>query len=63
MPTSAKYHRFSVRCLQEARRSDDEPLKALLIEMAQAWRMLADQAAVNERLQARPAGDETDPGD
>jgi hypothetical protein len=38
-------------------------LKALLIEMAQAWRMLADQAAVNEKLQARPTGDEADPGD
>ena len=63
MPTSAKYHRFAVRCLEEARRSVDEPLKALLIEMAQAWQMLANQAAVNQKLRSKPAADETDPGD
>jgi hypothetical protein len=63
MPISAKYQRFAVRCLEEARRSSDEPLKALLVEMAQAWQLLANQAVVNQRLEPKRADDEGDPGD
>jgi hypothetical protein len=63
MPISTKYQRFAVRCLEEARRCADEPLKALLIEMAQAWQLLANQAVVNEKLQPKQPDDEADPGD
>jgi hypothetical protein len=63
MTTATKYHRFAVRCLEEARNTTDERLKAFLIEMAQAWQMLANQATVNANLQLSPAGPETDPGD
>jgi hypothetical protein len=63
MTTAAKYHRFAVRCLEEARNATDERLKAFLIEMAQAWQMLANQATVNANLQVSPTGPETDPGD
>jgi hypothetical protein len=63
MTTTAKYHRFAVRCLEEARNTTDARLKVFLIEMAQAWQMLANQATVNANLQATPAGPEKDPGD
>jgi hypothetical protein len=63
MATSAKYNRFAVRCLEEARNTTDASLKAFLIEMAQAWQMLANQAAANEKLAANPVIHETDRGD
>jgi hypothetical protein len=63
MTTAAKYHRFAVRCLEEARNATDERLKAFLIEMSQAWRMLENEATVNADLRARPTSSERDPGD
>ena len=42
MTTPAKYSRFAVRCLEEARNTTDASLRAFLIEMAQAWQMLAN---------------------
>jgi hypothetical protein len=38
------YQRYSARCLQEARVTDDSRHKTFLVEMAQAWRRLAEQA-------------------
>ena len=40
------YQRYAARCLQEARVTVDSPQKAFLIEMAQAWRNLAEHAAI-----------------
>jgi hypothetical protein len=40
------YQRYATRCLQEARITSDSKLKAFLVEMAQAWKRLADQAKV-----------------
>jgi hypothetical protein len=38
------YQRYSARCLQEARKTEDSRQKTFLVEMAQAWRRLAEQA-------------------
>jgi hypothetical protein len=46
MQPARKYQRFSARCLQEARSTLDAKLKAFLVEMAQEWQRLADQAKV-----------------
>ena len=40
------YRRYAARCLQEARVTVDSPQKAFLVEMAQAWRNLAEHAAI-----------------
>jgi len=63
MTTSANYKRFAMRCLEEARNARDEHMKSFLIEMAQEWQRLADQATVNENLQTNPASHEPDRGD
>jgi hypothetical protein len=63
MTTSAKYNRFAVRCLEEARTTTDQSLRAFLIEMAQAWQLLANQATANDNLRSGPVGPETDSGD
>lgn len=42
------YERYAVRCLQEARVTTDSGHKAFLVEMAQVWRKLADQARTFE---------------
>jgi len=44
MATSKHYQRYSARCLQEARSTDDFQHRSFLVEMAQAWRILAEQA-------------------
>jgi len=46
MPASKwmDYQRYAMRCLQEAHAAADSRHKAFLIEMAQAWRRLAEQA-------------------
>jgi hypothetical protein len=52
--------RFEVRCLQEARKTDDPELKALLTEMAQEWRRLAQEAKSSQtdlRSQESDRGD------
>ena len=63
MTTSAKYNRFAVRCLEEARTTTDQSLKAFLIEMAQAWQLLANHATANDNLQAKPVIHDKDRGD
>jgi hypothetical protein len=44
--SARKYQRYAARCLQEARSTLDAKLKAFLVEMAQEWQRLADQAKV-----------------
>jgi hypothetical protein len=63
MATSTKYNRFAVRCLEEARHASDQSMRAFLIEMAQAWQLLANQASTNENLQGSPDRSGSDPGD
>jgi len=45
-----QYQRYVARCLHEARTTTDFKLKTFLIEMAQAWQRLADQAKVGAAL-------------
>jgi hypothetical protein len=63
MSTSSNYKRFAARCLEEARKTPDEGMRAFLIEMAQAWQMLADQAGAADDVKAAPHPDEPDRGD
>jgi hypothetical protein len=63
MATSSNYKRFAARCLEEARNTPDEGMRAFLIEMAQAWQRLADQAGAAEGVQGAPPSDELDRGD
>ena len=44
------YQRYVARCLHEARTTTDFKFKTLLIEMAQTWQRLADQAKINGAL-------------
>ena len=55
------YQRYATRCLQEARAASDSQLKSFLIEMAQAWQRLADQAKVAGA--AHTSSSEPDRGD
>jgi hypothetical protein len=60
---SAKlYQRYATRCLQEARTTSDSKHKAFLIEMAQAWQRLADQAKVIGALESPTSSSEPDRG-
>ncbi len=60
MQRTRKYQRFAARCLQEARATTDPRLKALLVEMAQEWQRLVDEAK-GEGQNSR--GPEADRGD
>ena len=62
MQVVRKYQGYAVRCLHEARTTTDFKLKTLLIEMAQAWQRLADQAKVGAALTVC-ASSEPDRGD
>ena len=44
MGRSAEYRRFAVRCLEIARATGDEQTKAIMVQMAQVWSRLADEA-------------------
>lgn len=63
MRTSENYQRFAVRCMDQARHLAHDPKRAFLVEMAQAWQKLADQAAATEKLQSAPVTHEPDRGD
>ena len=43
-----KYQGYAVRCLHEARAVSNLELKALLVEMAEEWQSLTNQAKVGE---------------
>jgi hypothetical protein len=51
-----------VRCLQEARTTTDSQHKSFLVEMAQAWRRLAEQATADSN-QSDSSVTELDRGD
>ena len=44
MSASKDYQRYAVRCLQEARITADSQNRTLLVEMAQTWQRLTEQA-------------------
>jgi hypothetical protein len=44
MGTVKDYQRYAARCLQEARAASDSDNRSFLVEMAQAWRRLAEHA-------------------
>jgi len=44
MPASKDYQRYAARCREEARIITDSRLRLFLVEMAQAWERLAEQA-------------------
>jgi hypothetical protein len=44
MQSARLYQRYATRCLQAARTTSDSKHKAFLVDMAQAWQRLADQA-------------------
>jgi hypothetical protein len=62
MSTTKHYQRYAVRYLQEARTETDSQHKSFLIEMAQTWRSLAEQASADIN-QADSSITKTDRGD
>jgi hypothetical protein len=60
--TTKDYQRYAVRCLQEARTTTDSQHKSFLVEMAQAWRRLAEQATADSN-QSDGSVTELDRGD
>jgi hypothetical protein len=59
--TAKLYQQYATRCLREARTTSDSKHKAFLVEMAQAWQRLADQAKVIGAAQT--SSSEPDRGD
>jgi hypothetical protein len=63
MGTLKDYQRYAARCLQEARSAPDSQQRSFLVEMAQAWRKLAEHATnANVRQTSIPIS-EPDRGD
>jgi hypothetical protein len=60
--TTKDYQRYAVRCLQEARTTTDSQHKSFLVEMAQAWRRLAEHATADSNQVDNPDTEE-DRGD
>jgi hypothetical protein len=60
--SAKQYQRYASRCLQEARIATDPKLKAFLVEMAQEWQRLADQAKTTAAAHNAPSS-EPDRGD
>jgi hypothetical protein len=46
MQPAKKYQGYAARCLHEARTASDPELKELLVEMAEEWQSLINQAKV-----------------
>ena len=44
-----RYKQYASECLRLAQQTTDETQKARLLEMAEAWRRLADAAAKHQR--------------
>jgi hypothetical protein len=58
MGRSVEYRRFAVRCLEIARTTGDEQTKAIMVQMAQVWSRLADEAdAAPESFRGDGPGD------
>jgi len=62
MSALKNYQRYAARCLQEARAAADSGHKAFLVEMAQVWQKLADQAKAFKGVQTS-SNSEPDRGD
>ena len=63
MAAARDYQRFSARCLEAASGTDDPQHRALLVEMAQAWRRLAEEAMSSKGAQVVCSAAEPDRGD
>ncbi len=63
MAAARDYQRFSARSLEAARRTDDPQHRAFLVEMAQAWRRLAEEAMSSKGAQVVCSAPEPDRGD
>jgi hypothetical protein len=57
------YQRYAARCLQEARVAPDSQQRSFLVEMAQAWRKLAEQSTSANGSQTSMPISEPDRGD
>ncbi len=62
MHSVKQYQRYAARCLQEARTTTDSRLRAFLVEMAQEWQRLAEQAKTTAAAHGAPRS-EPDRGD
>jgi hypothetical protein len=62
MGTLKDYQRYAARCLEEARADPDSKHRLFLIEMAEAWRRLAEKANANAGYTETPIS-ESDRGD
>ena len=51
MSTVGEYRQNAVDCIQLAKAITDVKRKLAIIDMAQAWQRLAEQAEINERRQ------------
>jgi hypothetical protein len=60
--SARRYQRYAALYLQEARTTVDFGFRTFLVEMAQTWQRLADQARVGEALAIAPSS-ELDRGD
>ena len=49
MPTADTYEQHAAECLRVAATTNDPAAKAILLEMAQAWRKLAEHRRGNDR--------------
>ncbi len=61
MGRSAEYRRFAMRCLEIARATGDQQTKAVMLQMAQVWSRLADEAdaASDARSRSHKTDDDT----
>ena len=57
MHSAKQYQRYASRCLYEARITTDFKLKAFLVEMAQEWQRLADQAKTTATVHEAPTSE------
>jgi hypothetical protein len=57
------YQQYAARCLQEARSAPDSQQRSFLVEMAQAWRKLAEQSTNADVGQTDITVSEPDRGD
>jgi hypothetical protein len=62
MGTLKNYQRYAARCLEQARADPDSKYRLFLIEMAEAWRRLAETANANAGYTETPIS-EPDRGD
>jgi hypothetical protein len=63
MTAPKHYQQYAMRCLEEARATPDSQHRSFLVEMAQAWRRLAEQATGATSSQTDTSAPEPDRGD